>query len=65
MIQEITENSQMELHAIPKKAYQDCFQKWQWRWEQCINAVGQYFEGIKAHSVAGMSKKLINSSETF
>jgi hypothetical protein len=27
MIQEITENLQLELHTIPKKAYQDCFQK--------------------------------------
>jgi hypothetical protein len=26
-IRELMENSQMELHVIPKKAYQDCFQK--------------------------------------
>jgi transposase len=37
-IQAITENSLMELSAIPKKTYQDCFQKWQRRWERCINA---------------------------
>jgi hypothetical protein len=48
----------MELHAIPKMEYQDCFQKWQQRWKLCINAAGEYFEGNKAHSVAGMSKKL-------
>jgi hypothetical protein len=41
------------------KAYQDCFQKWQQCWEQCINAGGEYFEGDKAHSVAGMSEKII------
>jgi transposase len=57
MIQEIVENSQMELCTIPKKAYQDCFQKWQRCWEQCISAGGEYFEGDKAHSVAGMSEK--------
>jgi hypothetical protein len=34
---------------ILKKAYQDCFQKWQWHWEQCISAGGEYFEGDKAH----------------
>jgi hypothetical protein len=34
--------------------YQHCFQKW----EQCITAGGEYFEGDKAHSVAGMSEKL-------
>jgi hypothetical protein len=45
--------------TIPKKAYQDCFQKWQWHWEQCVNAGGEYFEGNTAHSVAGMSKKNI------
>jgi hypothetical protein len=50
---------QTELHAIPEKAYQDCFQKWQWRWEWCINAGGEYSEGDKAHSVAGMYKKKI------
>jgi hypothetical protein len=48
MNQEITENLQMELCAILKKAYQDCFQKWQWRWERCINAGREYFEGDKA-----------------
>jgi hypothetical protein len=50
------ENSQTELREIPKKAYQDCFQKWQRPWERCINAGGKYFEGDKAHSVAGMSE---------
>jgi hypothetical protein len=35
-----------------KKVYQDCFQKWQWCWEWCINAGGEY-------SVAGMSKTII------
>jgi hypothetical protein len=46
-IQEITENSQMELRAVPEKAYQDCFQKWQRRWERCISAGEEYFEGDK------------------
>jgi hypothetical protein len=38
-IQEIAENSQMELRTIPKKAYQECFQKWQCPWEQCRRGV--------------------------
>jgi hypothetical protein len=59
MIQKITENSQMALRTILKNAYQDCFQKWQWRWEWCNNAGGEDFEGDKAHSVAGMSEKII------
>jgi hypothetical protein len=42
----------------PDKAYQDSFQKWQRRWERCISAGGKYFEGDKAHSVAGTSEKI-------
>jgi hypothetical protein len=58
-IQGITENLQTELCMIPKNVYQDCFQKWQWHWEQCINAGGEYLEGNKAHSVAGICEKII------
>jgi hypothetical protein len=66
MIQEITENSQTELRAIPKKAYQNCFQKWQRCWELCINAGEEYFEGDKGHSVTGLSENIMkNSSEIF
>jgi hypothetical protein len=50
-IQKITENSQTELHAISKKAYQDCFQKWQQHWEGRINAGAECFEGDKAHQL--------------
>jgi hypothetical protein len=65
MIQEITENSQTKLCAISKKAYQGCFQKWQQRWEQCINAGGKYIEGDEAHSFAGMTKKIIKKLQNF
>jgi transposase len=57
-IEEIAEHLQTELCSIPKKACSDCSQKWQRRWERCINAGGEYFEGDKAHLVAGMSEKL-------
>jgi hypothetical protein len=40
-IQEIMENLQKKLRAIRKKVYQDCFQKWQQRWELCISAGGE------------------------
>jgi hypothetical protein len=59
MIQEITENLQLELCTIPENVYQDCFQKWQQHWELCLSAGGEYFKGNKAHSVAGMSEKII------
>jgi hypothetical protein len=58
-IQEIMENSRIELCTILKKVYQDCFQKWQQLWEQCINAGREYLEGDKAHSVAGRFEKMI------
>jgi transposase len=61
-VQEITENSQTELRATLKEACQDCFQKWQRHWEWCINAGREYFEGNKAHSDAGMSKKITTLS---
>jgi hypothetical protein len=57
MIEDITEYLQMELCAIPKMAYKDCFQKWQQRWEQRINVGRECFEGDKAHTVAGISEK--------
>jgi hypothetical protein len=59
MIEEITENSQTELRVIPKKVYQDFFQKGQRRWERCVTAGGEHFEGDKTHSVADMSEKII------
>jgi hypothetical protein len=41
----------------PKKVVPGLFPKWQRHWEQYINSRGEYFEGDKARSVAGMSKK--------
>jgi hypothetical protein len=46
-------------YAWSRKRRTRTFQKWQQRWEQCINAGGEYIEGDKAHSVAGMSEKII------
>jgi hypothetical protein len=57
-IQETTKKSQTELGAIPKEAYQSCFQKWQRRWELCVNAGEEDFDGDKAHSVAGISERI-------
>jgi transposase len=36
-----------DLRAIPKNAFQDCFRKWEKRWERCMNSQGEYFEGAK------------------
>jgi transposase len=44
---EIKEKSLEDLRAIPKNAFQDCFRKWEKRWERCMNSQGEYFEGDK------------------
>lgn len=46
-IEAIKENSQKELKAIPKSAYEKCFKDWKKRWNMCIAYDGDYFEGNK------------------
>ena len=46
-IEAIKENSQKELKAIPKSAYEKCFEDWKKRWNMCIACDGDYFEGNK------------------
>lgn len=46
-IEAIEENSQKELKAIPKSAYEKCFEDWKKRWNMCIVCDGDYFEGNK------------------
>ena len=45
IIEEIQEESQGVLDTIPKRDFQGCFQAWQKRWDRCIRAKGEYFEG--------------------
>jgi len=44
-IEEIQEESQRVLDTIPKRDFHGCFQTWQKRWDHCIRAKGEYFEG--------------------
>jgi hypothetical protein len=55
--QEIMENLQAELFTILKKAYQDCFQKWQWYWEWYINA-GSTLKAVRLTQLQACPKKL-------
>lgn len=34
-----------QLKALPKEAFQKCFQSWIQRWDKCIFSQGEYFEG--------------------
>ena len=44
-IEEIQKESQRVLDTIPKMDFQGCFQAWQKRWDRCIRAEGEYFDG--------------------
>jgi hypothetical protein len=44
-VEEIKENSLQNLRAIPQNMFQNAFQNWKKRWEQCINSREEYFEG--------------------
>jgi hypothetical protein len=44
-IEEIQEKSQRVLDTIPKRDFRGCFQAWQKRWDRCIRAQGEYYEG--------------------
>ena len=36
-----------KLLAIPKRAFQKCFEDWKKRWHKCIISEGSYFKGDK------------------
>jgi len=44
-IEEIQAESQQILNALKQADFSECFQKWQNRWDRCIQAQGDYFEG--------------------
>jgi hypothetical protein len=48
-IEAIQAAATMELTAIPKEAFTSCFQKFQKRWQQCIDCGGYYFEAGRNH----------------
>jgi len=43
-IEEIQAESQQVLNTLTRADFSDCFQKWQNRWDRCIQAQGDYFE---------------------
>jgi hypothetical protein len=44
-IEEIRAESQRVLDTLTEKDFQEAFQKWRRRWDQCLHAGGIYFEG--------------------
>jgi hypothetical protein len=39
------QNVMMQLHTVPKQAFQKCFQRWEDCWAKCLESQGAYFEG--------------------
>jgi hypothetical protein len=44
-IEEIQAESQRVFDTLTEKDFQKAFQKWRRRWDWCLNAGGNYFEG--------------------
>jgi hypothetical protein len=44
-IEDIPAETQKVLDTLTEKNFQDAFQKWRRRWDQCLHAGGYYFEG--------------------
>jgi hypothetical protein len=44
-VEDIQAESQATLDTVQKEEFQKCFQKWENRWNHCIAAQGEYFEG--------------------
>ena len=44
-IEEVQEELQQILNMLTPADFNECFQKWQNRWDHCIQAQGDYFEG--------------------
>jgi hypothetical protein len=44
-IEEIQAESQQVLNTLRPEDFNECSQKWQNRWDRCIQAQGYYFEG--------------------
>jgi len=44
-IEEVQAESQQILNMLMPVDFNECFQKWQNRWDRCIQAQGDYFEG--------------------
>jgi len=45
LIQDIEAVTTVQLKALMKGDFQNCFRKWQERWDKCVRSEGEYFEG--------------------
>ena len=45
LIQDIEATMPAQLKTLTKEDFQNCFRKWQERWDKCVRSEGGYFEG--------------------
>lgn len=44
-IEKIQTESQDAMKTLEQKHFQQCFRSWKYRWDPCVSAEGDYFEG--------------------
>jgi len=44
-IRDIEAATTVQLKTLTKEDFQNCFRKWQERWDKCVRCEGEYFEG--------------------
>jgi len=44
-VEEVREKTTETLKAITLQEFQNCFEQWKKRWDNCIDSQGEYFEG--------------------
>jgi hypothetical protein len=49
-VEEIQRKSQNALGRLREQDFQHVFQHWQWCWDRCVAAQGDYFDGGAAQS---------------
>jgi hypothetical protein len=47
--EEIQTESWNAMKTLTRNNFQQCFRSWKSRWDRCINAKGDYFEGMGAN----------------
>jgi hypothetical protein len=49
-VEEIQRESQNALGMLREQDFQHASQQWQWHWDRCVAAQGDYFEGDAAQT---------------
>ena len=44
-IQDIETTTTTQLKTLMKEDFQNCFRKWQERWDRCVRNEGEYYDG--------------------